>query len=276
MRSKPAKGFDRCSLGRTPCCLAIILQGAFLGRLVAEPNIRITDLVWKVSQKIRDGFSQDRWTMGLPEDTSRGAHRLFLESILKEGLVVGTLQGPLPQFSRLSGYVWEETKLLFLIPSRRLAGGNATWWDALQVPHPSKEAPPVEGLGPSWPWRTPGPIAAGMVVLVHSLETAKHLNGQVAMVLKRVSDTGRFAIRLRDFSAFNGATVQVKPLNVSLLWWGHLPADWPSRHLNRARALGPRAAPGVLKAGDKVLVQSIEVGMRGIQVNSRLPSPTHC
>jgi len=45
MSSKPTKGFDGHGPDRTPCCLAITLQGVFLGRFLAEYNIRITDLV---------------------------------------------------------------------------------------------------------------------------------------------------------------------------------------------------------------------------------------
>jgi len=158
--------------------------------------------------------------------------------------------------------VWEDTKLLIMNPVGQR--GTSKWWE-----DPCKEASTEKGLTPGRQWRTPGPIAAGRVVLVHSLEIAKHHNGRVALVLSGISETGRFAIRLRDFGAFNETMVQVKPSKMSFLWWGHLPADWPTRHLHRSRALVPWTGPVKYQAGDKVVVQLILTEMRGIQVNGR-------
>ena len=262
MSSKPLKGFDGHGPDRTPCCLAITLQGVFLGRFLAEYNIRITDLVRQVSQKIRSGYNKESWWRDSPDEILRRAHEEFLESTLKAGLEVSTIHGLLPLSSRLSDHVWEDSKLLIMNPVGQRE--TSKWWE-----DPCKEASPVNGLTPGRLWKTPGPIAAGMVVLVHSLETAKHHNGRVALVLSGISETGRFAIRLRDFGAFNGNMVQVKPSKMSFLWWGHMPADWPTRHLHRSRALVPWKGPVEYQAGDKVVVQSILTEMRGIQVNGR-------
>jgi len=120
MHSTPSHELDGKGLNQAPCCLAIILHGVFLGRFGAEPNIRISN-----------GFNQDRfpsprWDTDLLKDTPLGAHRLFLDSLLTEDFTAGTLQGPIPHARMLSGYVWEDTKLIFLIPSRHLSGGAST------------------------------------------------------------------------------------------------------------------------------------------------------
>jgi len=52
-------------------------------------------------------------TFEAARDKSLVAHQQFLDSLLKEDFTLGTHQGPMLPFHRLSGYVWEDTKNWF-------------------------------------------------------------------------------------------------------------------------------------------------------------------
>ena len=69
-------------------------------------------------------------------------------------------------------------------------------------------------------------LLPGAVTRIHSLLTATHLNGLVALILFRDNIFNRFAIRLRGFRAIRGATVLVQEQNLFFLWWGTPPAGW--------------------------------------------------
>jgi len=83
-------------------------------------------------QKIRSGFNLGRFRTIWPHDglfeaarnESLVAHQRFLDSLLNDDLTIGMHQGPMLPSYRLSGYVWEYTKTVHLVPSRGLPAGR--------------------------------------------------------------------------------------------------------------------------------------------------------
>jgi len=70
------------------------------------------------------------------------AHEQFLDFLLKEDFTLGTHQGPMLPFHRLSGYVWEDTKLVHLIHSLVLpANRPQALWTALTMAPPVAHGP---------------------------------------------------------------------------------------------------------------------------------------
>ena len=104
-----------------PSYLAVVIQGVLIGRFGVAQNIRICDLIRGLKEGIRSGFNLDRFRTICPldhlfeaaRDKSLVAHQQFLDSLLKEDFTLGTHQGPMLPFHRLSGYVWEDTKNWF-------------------------------------------------------------------------------------------------------------------------------------------------------------------
>ena len=60
-------------------------------------------------------------TFEAARDKSLVAHQQFLDSLLKEDFTLGTHQGPMLPFHTLSGYVWEDTKLVHGSFPRKMA-----------------------------------------------------------------------------------------------------------------------------------------------------------
>jgi hypothetical protein len=277
-----------------PSCLAVVIQGVLIGRFGVAPNIRICDLISGLKEGIRSGFNLDRFRTIWPHDhlfeaardKSLVAHERFLDCLLREDFTLGTHQGPMLPFHRLSGYVWEDTKLVHLIPSLVLpANRPQAWWTALKM------APPV-AHGP-WTHNTLSnsetmpirqlPVSVtllpGAVIRIHSLLTATHLNGRVALILFRDNVSNRLAIRLRGFRAFQGTTVLVQEQNLSFLWWGTPPAGWDEWRTGQAvnltgcpedrfvKTAQGTSSCGGHRSGDVVIIHSIPTTSVGIHVN---------
>ena len=162
------------------------------------------------------------------------AHERFLNSLLKEDFTLGTHQGPLLPFHRLSGYVWEDTKLVHMVPTGLLPTNlPQAWWPALKLAPPVAHGPTFDAQEPVKLRDSAYPAAAGLGhISAKSSDTdplsltASHLNGRVALILFRDNISNRFAIGLKGFRAFRGATVLVQEQNHSFLWWGTPPAGW--------------------------------------------------
>jgi len=83
------------------------------------------DLILGLTERIQSGFNLDRFRTIWPHDDlieashneSLVAHERFLDSLLNEDFTLGTHQGPMLPSHRLSGYVWEDTKLAHFVPS---------------------------------------------------------------------------------------------------------------------------------------------------------------
>jgi len=150
LSSPPSPDFERQVDVTHPSCLAVVIQGVLIGKFGAAPNIRICDLIRCLKEGIRNGFNLDRFRtiwphdhlFGNARDESLVAHERFLDSLLKEDFTLGTHQGPMLPFHRLSQYVWEDTKLVHLIPSGLLlANRPQAWWTALKMAPPVAHGP---------------------------------------------------------------------------------------------------------------------------------------
>ena len=215
------------------------------------------------------------------------AHKRFLDSLLKVDFTLGTHQGPILPFHRLSGYVGEDTKLVHLIPLGLLpANQPQAWWIALKMAPPmahrsltnrnlsNSEIMPIRQLPVSVT------LLPGAVTRIHSLLTATNLNGQVALILFRDSISNRFAIRMRGFRACRGTTVLVQEQNLSFLWWGTPPAGWDEWMAGQAvnligcpedrsvKTAQGSASCGGHRRGNVVMIHSIPTTSVGIHVNS--------
>ena len=132
MSSHPSPDFEGQVDVMHPSCLAVVIQGVLIGRFGTAPNIQICDLIPGLTEGIRSGFNLDRFRTIWPHDDlfegardeSLVAHERFLDSLLKDDFTLGTHLGPMLPFHRLSGYVWEDTKLVHLIPSGPLQASS--------------------------------------------------------------------------------------------------------------------------------------------------------
>jgi len=130
-------------------------------------------------------------------------------------------------------------------------------------------------------WQLPVTVKLwpGAVTRIHSLLTATHLNGRMALILFRDNISNRFAIRLRGFRAFRGTTVLVQEQNLSFLWWGPPPAGWDKWRTGQSVNLPGcpedrfvKTAQGTVscgghRRGDVVIIHSIPTTSVGIHVN---------
>jgi len=103
-----------------------------------------------VLEKIRSGFNLERfrtiWPHGCLFEAARNeslvAHQRFLDSLLNDDFTIGTHQGPMLPSHRLSGYAWEYTKTIHLVPSRLLSAGRPqACWAALKMAPPTAQGP---------------------------------------------------------------------------------------------------------------------------------------
>ena len=162
------------------------------------------------------------------------AHERFLNSLLKEDFTLGTHQGPLLPFHRLSGYVWEDTKLVHMVPTGLLPTNlPQAWWPALKLAPPVAHGPTFDAQEPVKLRDYAYPAAAGLGNIAARSSDTDPLSPDSytsqragALILFRDKISNRFAIRLRVFRAFRGATVLVQEQNFSFLWWETPPAGW--------------------------------------------------
>jgi len=236
MSSPPSPDFEGQVDVMHPSCLAVVIQGVLIGRFGTALNIKICDLIRGLTERIRSSFNLDRFKTIRPHDDlfeaardeSLVAHERFLDSLLNEDFTLGTHQGQMLPFHRLSGYVWEDTKLVHLIPSRLLpANLPKAWWTALKMDPLAAHGPLTHRnlsnseIMPIWQLLVSCTLLPGAVTRIRSLLIATHLNGWVVIILF----PNRLAIRLRGFRAFQGATVLVQEQNLSFLWCG-TPPRW--------------------------------------------------
>jgi hypothetical protein len=100
--------------------------------------------------------------------------------------MLGTLQGPLYDSSWLSEYVWEESKLLFLVPLYLLESLMEAWmrltvcqeWRRTINSREEQDHPKQRS------WSSPMDPGLGAVVIIHSLTTPRGqpLNGKIGLI----------------------------------------------------------------------------------------------
>jgi len=146
MSSPPSPDFEGQVDVTHSSCLAVVIQGVLIGRFGTALNIRICDLIHGLLERIQSGFNLDRFRTIWPHDdlfeAARNellvAHERFLDSLLYDDLTLGTQQGPMLPSHRLSGYVWEDTNLVHVVPSGLLpANLPQAWWAALKMAPPA-------------------------------------------------------------------------------------------------------------------------------------------
>jgi len=146
--------------------------------------------------------------------------------------MLGTLQGPLYNSDWLSEYMWEESKLLFLVPLHPLESRMEAWmqltvyqeWRRAIDRHDEQDRPKQRS------WFSPMDPGLGAVVIIHSLTTARGqpLNGRIGLItswhtgVTGHNKPGRFQLLFRTHQRFDGASWKLRKSNISLLWW-HLP-----------------------------------------------------
>jgi len=141
--------------------------------------------------------------------------------------MLGTLQGPLYDSNWLSEYMWEESKLLFLVPLHPLESRLEAWmrltvyqeWRRAIDRHDEQDRPKQRS------WSSPMDPGLGAVVIIHSMTTARGqpLNGRIRLItswhagVTKQNDPGRFQLLLRTHQRINGASWKLRKSHISLL-----------------------------------------------------------
>jgi len=189
--------------------------------------------------------------------------------------MLSTLQGPLYDCSWLSEYMWEESKLIFLVPLHPLESQIEAWmW--LTVYREWRQAiDSHDGLGhqKQRSWSSPMSPGLSAVVIIHSLtsECGRHLNCRVGLItswhagVTEKYEPGRSKLLLHTHQRFDGASWKLRKGNMSLLWWHLSDLRQPSKQPHPLRPRhGPHTPP---KAGDLVRICNLPYAEMALFVN---------
>ena len=243
--------------------LAIILEGALRARFKVDLHIPIHELKSQLIVRLDLG---------------------------KVDYIIGRLQGPMWDTSLLCEYIWEESKLICMVPVGKVgcpAGINMKAGSALKQREEMWLASTDHtewrklsgrknwmGTPENRLWNSPEEVGRGAVAVIHSLTTTRSqpLHGKICLITKRItssdhSQPSQLVARIRTQTGFTGDTWSLKKMNLSLLWWRSPELKESMTRLPPLPLLEGQGAPMI---GDLVRIRNFPKGGTAFYVNGAI------